>query len=163
MLRIYKNHSAKFDNPQDLKNYCFGGRGVVTLENPKTKIHHTYHIKKPRNEDEFPDDVYFIYAVHMMGDTNKCFYIGMIERGKFRLTRASRFDRHHAIVKGAHYLMQMMENPGAFIKMNVYHEGMCSVCGRPLTSPASLKRGVGPRCWAYLKDTLPWKQPNPDG
>ena len=157
MLKLYKEHSAQFHNPADLQTYCFGGRGVVTLHNPVTNVHHTYYIKKPQNEDEFPQDVYFVYAVHVAEGINKCFYIGMIEQGKFRLTRASRYATHTAIVKGANYLMRMMHDIKAFRKMNVYHEGMCSVCGRPLTSPKSLHRGIGPKCWAYLQDVAPWE------
>ncbi len=27
----------------------------------------------------------------------------------------------------------------------------CNICGRPLTAPKSVARGVGPVCWAKLK------------
>lgn len=142
MLKIYHENSCKLSDSSCIRNYIYGGKGIVTLLSPSGD-HHTYMFKKPLNEDVFPDDVLFVYAVH---DKSKLFYIGMIEQGKFRLTKASRFLNDTPIVKGARYIMRMMNEPDLNTPMELYHEGMCSICGRPLTNPKSIKLGIGPKC-----------------
>jgi hypothetical protein len=32
----------------------------------------------------------------------------------------------------------------------VMHEGRCACCGRPLTVPESIERGIGPDCWEKM-------------
>jgi hypothetical protein len=31
--------------------------------------------------------------------------------------------------------------------LEVWHEGRCGRCGRALTVPESVERGIGPECW----------------
>lgn len=142
VLKIYHENSCKLAGCESIRRYIYGGKGIVTLLSPSGE-HHTYMFKKPLNEDVFPNDILFVYAVH---EQSKLFYIGMIEQGKFRLTRASRFLNDTPIVRGVRYIMRMMTEPNLVTPMELYHEGMCSVCGRPLTNPKSIKIGVGPKC-----------------
>lgn len=148
MLNIHHENSHELQGSQIIRDYIFGGRGVVTLLSP-TGVHHSYVFKKPRNEDQFPDDVYFVYALH---NGDKLFYVGMIENCQFRLTRSSRFLNDTEIVKGARYIMRMAFTPNLHTSMKLYHEGICSVCGRPLTNPKSIEVGIGPRCRRRLDD-----------
>lgn len=141
MYKLYADSRCQLEGHETIRNYITGGRGVVTLLSPSGK-HHTYVFRKPKRDDDFPDDVIFVYALH---NNNKLFYIGMIEQGKFRLTRSSRFLPNTAIVKGARYIMRMSESDWD-TPMKLYHEGMCARCGRPLTNPKSIKLGVGPKC-----------------
>lgn len=150
MLKLYPECANRFTDTEQLRRYIYGGKGVITLLSP-SGVHHTYYYKKPRNEDEFPDDVIFVYAVH---DRCKLFYVGMIESGIFRLTRWSRFNSDTDIVKGAKFVMKLLQYPNYIneTRMIVQHEGMCSVCGRKLTNPKSLMSGIGPRCARKLSD-----------
>lgn len=141
MIRVYPEQSCKLSGPF-IRDYIFGGRGIVTLKSP-SGVHHSYMFAKPKNEDVFPDDVVFVYAVH---ERSKLFYVGMIESGRFRLTRNSRFDSHTDIVKGARYIVKMADHPDMETPMALYHEGMCACCGRRLTNPKSLESGIGPKC-----------------
>lgn len=147
MLKTYPEsaHSLSLSN---LCKYIYGGRGVVTLKSP-SGTQHSYAFRKPLEGDEFPPDVVFVYAVH---DRSKLFYLGMIEDGRFRLTRNSRYGDHTEIIKGARYLMRMINNPDFETPMEVSHEGMCAVCGRQLITEKSRALGIGPRCNKYLKD-----------
>lgn len=141
-MKLYPEHSCLLTSAEDIRNYILGGNGVVTLKSP-TGVHHTYAFRRPRNTEEFPDDILFVYAVH---EGKTLFYVGMIEDGKFRLTRASRFLHDTPIVKGARYIMRMSQDSTFGPPMELYHEGMCSRCGRPLTNPKSILTGFGPKC-----------------
>lgn len=141
MFKIYPSSRHELHGCSAIYRYCMGGRGVVTLESPSGKSH-TYVFKKPKENDVFPEDVVFIYALH---NGEKLYYVGMIEDGKFRTTSASRFLRDTEIVRGAEYINKMMHFDFS-TPMKLYHEGVCSRCGRELTSEASLKTGIGPKC-----------------
>lgn len=150
-MKIYHESSYRFTDSNDLNNYIMGGRAVVTLEAP-SGIKHTYMYAVPRNSDSFPPDIRFIYALH---DTKEL-YIGMIEMGKFRLTRNSRFLSDTDIVKGANYIEHMRYSQAFLDKspMKIYHEGVCARCGRKLQDSKSIKLGFGPKCKKMLKVEL---------
>lgn len=143
-MKLHHESSHQFTNSEMLNKYIMGGRAVVTLESPQGKKH-TYVYAIPRNSDSFPPDIRFVYALH---DGVKEFYIGMIEMGRFRLTRNSRFHPDTEIVKGAKYIEDLRTSQVFLDKspMKIYHEGICARCGRKLTDPKSIERGFGSKC-----------------
>lgn len=147
MIKAHNEFAHVLDTSEKIRNYIFGGQGIVTLLSP-SGISHTYVIKHPNERDQFPDDVYFVYALH---ENEKLFYIGMIENEVFRLTRSSRFLYDSDIVKGARYIMKMAHDDKYLSKMRLIHCGVCSRCGRPLTSVKSRITGIGPKCSKKLK------------
>lgn len=142
-MQTYPECSAQITDSQILYDYMHGGQGVIKLEAPSGKSH-LYAIIKPINSSDFPNDTYFIYAIH---ETKK-FYLGVLEDDSFRLTKNSRFLSNTEIVKGANYLVSMMNNPLLLSAspMKIYHMGMCARCGRKLTSSKTLKIGFGKKC-----------------
>lgn len=147
MYKTYPEYSHELVGSERIKNYIYGGKAVVTLKSP-SGVHHTYVFEKPLEPTQFPNDVIFVYALHGKGTQ---FYIGMIENEKFRLTKHSRFINDAPIVKGARYIMRMIHYPNLKTPMKLYHEGTCSVCGRPLTHPKSLEFGMGYKCRKHLE------------
>lgn len=148
MIKMYPEHSVQFTSSEDIRNYIYGGRGIMKLVSPSGNSHH-YMFQKPTENAAFPDDVIFVYAVHEQ--TTK-FYIGMIEDNQFRLTRNSRFLPDTDIVKGAFFIMNMMKSQHLVdtTKMELYHMGVCARCGRKLESEKALKYGIGRRCMQKL-------------
>ncbi len=141
-MKVYPDNSRELVDSADVYNYIHGGRGAVKLEAPSGK-NHSYVFSKPRNRDDFPDDVIFVYALH---NEKQLFYVGMIEQDKFRLTRYSRFLSDTEIVKGAAYINRWANTKGFVTPMKLYHLGVCCRCGRELSSEKSMKTGIGPRC-----------------
>lgn len=144
MFKVYPESERQFKSSELITNYIYGGRGIMKLEAP-SGVHHYYMFQKPADRDAFPDDVIFVYAIH---DFAKKFYVGMIEEGKFRLTRNSRFLADTDIVKGAFYIMKMAKNQKLVDQtpMKLSHMGMCARCGRQLTTESSIESGIGPKC-----------------
>lgn len=127
-----------------LHGYIYGGNAELTMVGPAGTAH-TYIISKPRNSDDFPPDIRFVYVVH----EEKKFYLGMIENNKFRCTAHSRFDESSETVKGAKYLMNLAKNQPLFdiTPMKLYQSGRCARCGRKLSSDKALSRGFGKKCY----------------
>ena len=149
MFKVYPDSSKQFESSELITDYIYGGRGIMKLESP-SGVHHYYMFQKPADSEAFPDDVIFVYAIH---DFEKKFYIGMIEQGKFRLTRNSRFLSDTDIVKGAYFIMKMSNSQKLVdeTKMMLSHMGMCARCGRELTTDKSIESGIGPKCRKRLK------------
>ena len=142
MIKINAECRHQMTDCNIIYSYIHGGKGIVTLEAPSGKSH-MYAFYRPRNSDEFPNDVIFVYAVHNL---QKLFYVGMIEQDKFRVTRHSRFLEDNEIVKGVSYIMKMAQGKITKSPMKLYHEGICCRCGRPLPHEKSVKQGIGSRC-----------------
>lgn len=148
MIKMYPHNSTRLTSCEDIRNYIYGGRGIVKLESPSGD-YHFYMFEKPVETDVFPEDVIFVYAIH---EQEKKFYLGMIEDDKFRLTRHSRFLPDTDIVKGAYFIMKMMKSQQLIdnTPMRIYHTGICARCGRKLESPDALKYGIGRKCRKIL-------------
>lgn len=149
MFKVYPDGSQQFKSSELITDYIYGGRGIMKLESP-SGTHHYYMFQRPADRDAFPDDVIFVYAIH---NFEKKFYLGMIEQGKFRLTRNSRFLPDTDIVKGAFYIMKMSYSQPLVDKtpMKLSHMGMCARCGRELITEKSIHSGIGPKCRKRLK------------
>lgn len=80
-------------------------------------------------------------------------YLGVVDlqAGTVRLTRASKYAEtswpvlllRRVLLAYAQGRQQAIADAG----WSVRHEGYCGVCGRALTVPESIERGIGPECW----------------
>ena len=130
-----------------LKDVMYGGKGVITMISPSGNSHQ-YLFSRPINQDDFPDDIRFVYALH----EDKRFYVGMIEQGRFRLTRNSRFTPDTEIVRGAHYFMKMISDERIQKSpMTLVHGDRCCKCGRKLDSKFGRIHGCGKKCFKKLR------------
>lgn len=135
--------------PEAIKNYCMSGNAIVTMTSP-SGTHYTYYIRAPWQDDknDFEGDVRFVYC---LGTDGRWFYVGGLYKNGtlFRSTRNSSVSMDSPSFKGALYLVKMM-NRDFETPMVVQHEGACGRCGRRLTDPVSIERGIGPKCYSFL-------------
>lgn len=140
-VKTYHENSHILRNMIDISNYIHGGHGVVTLVAPDG-VYHTYMFKKPYGTDKFKDGTLFAYCLE---GKNRCNYVGMWDTRNFRKTTNSEYEEDTDQFRGARYIIYMslkdFNTP-----MKLYHEGVCCRCGRPLTTPESIERGMGPVC-----------------
>lgn len=127
-----------------LQEFLCGGQAELTLVGPAGTAH-KYLFARPKNSDDFPPDIRFVYVIH----EDKRFYIGMLEQGVFRCTAHSKFDESCECVKGARYIVLLSNNQILLntTKMKLYQSGKCARCGRELDSDNAIKIGFGKKCW----------------
>lgn len=129
-----------------ITKYIMGGNGVVTLRSC-TGVHHTYWFAAPENRKEDDDRMF----VKTLVNNGEWVYVGMYKDKNFHLTTASKFSLQSPIVKGVFFILKLMFKPDySDERMHLYHEGICSRCGRPLTNPESIEIGIGPICRGLL-------------
>ena len=144
-IPIFHENSHELKGAERIKNYCMGGNAVVTLSSP-SGIHHTYYIRAPWKEDKsnFPEGTRFVYTRHSNG---KWLYLGQIvgDGKDLKLTKNSYYGVPSPEFRGMKYILRMM-NEEFETPMILQHEGCCSRCGRRLTDPKSIERGMGRYC-----------------
>lgn len=142
MYSMYPFSRHELKGCEHIRTYVLGGNAVVTLLSP-TGVHHTYAFRHPKHAEDFPSGVMFVYV--LVAD-NVWKYVGMLKDKRLFFTRSSRYAKASPIFKGAKYIVRMMYDTSLITSMRIFHEGVCSVCGRVLTNPTSIEIGIGPRC-----------------
>ena len=135
----------------DAKRYISAGKAVFTLETTKYDEGYTYkfvHDKKDKC-------VYRFKVYRMFGNDNENDYtfIGLYysDTGtyKSKADKANKpmYDRLiAAFLRMIHSDTEQWYNTCKF-----YKSKLCAVCGRRLTTPESIERGIGPECYTKLK------------
>lgn len=137
--------------PAQALTYITAGRGKATLVGESTRF--TYRFKAP-------DDHSCVWVSVLSGpeNTNDYQYIGFISTrdGNSPELIAGRKGKAHAtsFQALAWYVNKAFHNPDVAAKAHFWHEGICGKCGRPLTVPESIERGIGPKCWAGSGNVL---------
>lgn len=80
-------------------------------------------------------------------------YIGLLvdPYTTLRLTQASQLTAGALPVKALEWALPYLTTGKSLPEpAEVWHEGRCGRCGRALTDPESIARGLGPECWEIL-------------
>lgn len=135
----------RYDIP-NVKQFLLGGKSYFTVENDETKNHLTYKIVKAENSET----TFFVNVCHAYNEYN---FIGTIFLSKdgtditFRKSKKLKQDEQQTSVAVIIYIINhylIADRPN--LSMKFYHHGVCCKCGRTLTTPESVKNGIGPYC-----------------
>lgn len=128
-----------------IKYLVLGGNALITLESGKTGSHLTYKIQRSKNDN----NLYFIKSLRGSDNTNDYVYIGcyfadtktFVAEKKYKDKDVNSWPKS---IRAIRYLFNNLDNvPDT---LTVYHNGRCCRCGRILTTPESIKKGIGPEC-----------------
>lgn len=128
-----------------VKDFVLGGNALVTLESGKTGCHLTYKIQKSNNDD----NLYFIKSLRGSDNEKDYQYIGcyFADTETFVVEKSYKnvesYSWPKSIRTAKYFLSRLNDIPDSLI---VYHNGKCCRCGRTLTTPESIKKGIGPEC-----------------
>lgn len=129
----------------DISRYIYAGNAVFTILNPNTGGRFTYKLRAPRGELEAP--IRFVSVLRGSDNSRDYGYIGFIRDGRFVYGRAKATVNPEApSVRAFNWFFNNMLSD----KVEVYHEGKCGKCGKKLTTPESVSRGLGPYCFGMI-------------
>lgn len=125
-----------------------GGHGIFTADNGKGEWF-TYKVSTPKHLIDPNRRPYFLSLLTGPDNTSDYTYMGMLDirEGTLRSTRASKVSENAKSWQVALWALDVIygrlpiKHPYA-----IRHEGRCGCCGRRLTTPESLIRGIGPEC-----------------
>src|ERR1039457_3313378 len=127
------NH--KIDNKDSLK-FIFAGKSVVTFLNTKTDNRFTFKVKQAKNSN--------LFFTSVLTSPETYSYIGTVVEGKYNHGRKSQIKVDTQSVKVFNYVINKLKSNILPDFIEVWHEGRCGKCGRPLTVPNSILNGIGP-------------------
>lgn len=144
----------KFTTAEDALRYSLAGKATITLTSLKSGAHFTYKIKRAKDrttgEPQLPA-LWFVSLLNGPDNYSNYQYLGVVrpdrEAYAFQLTRKSHATEDAPSVKAFRFFFEHAALRNAIPEaLEVRHEGACGRCGRKLTVPASIDRGIGPEC-----------------
>ena len=150
-------HEHAFHDVENVINYIFAGHATVTLKSEKTGKHFTYKITKSKNNEK----IFFVSLLTGPDNTHDYQYLGRLKRSlfvenkfmgsydgfDFAITKASVCTNETSPAYLAFdYFINHLKRREIANQLSVYHIMGCGKCGRPLTDPESISRGLGKIC-----------------
>jgi Family of unknown function (DUF6011) len=133
------------------KQFFFGGNATFTVDNGAGE-HFTFKISQPKQRGDQPAP-YFLGVLSGPDNESNYSYMGIINPidCSLRFTKGSKVTAEAKSVKVALWALKHAITDGMLpAAYQMRHEGTCGCCGRKLTHPESLDRGIGPECWSRL-------------
>ncbi|MDE2426296.1 MAG: hypothetical protein KGO96_10370 [Elusimicrobia bacterium] len=152
-----------FNNASDVRDFVLAGNATITLESQKTGTWFTYKVRQATGRDGRPSSRWFVSLMNGLDNESSFAYIGLLDCGTkfaslldprtplcFRQTAKSRVGADAPSVRGFTYFWRSISEGKMPCSMTVRHEGKCGRCGRKLTVPESIDRGIGPECATHV-------------
>jgi len=150
------NHPAVIANIDDAYTYMMAGNATVTVENEATGRRFTYRLSAPYIDRETSmardtDKIVFVGLMNGPDNDGDYAYMGAIRPVEHpyevKTSRKSRVSDDAPSFKAIQWVLaHAREHRELPAGVNVWHEGKCGRCGRKLTVPESIARGIGPEC-----------------
>lgn len=145
-------------DPVAIKRFIMAGNATITLRSAVTGARYTYKIETApmRSQNSWSKNSYFVKLLTGPDDYS---YMGfMAERyGRYVLNASAKSccNEKSTPFKAFEFMLRMLPTVGCpsgvqVPSLEVRHEGKCGRCGRPLTVPESIDRGIGPDCWQTM-------------
>lgn len=139
---------SQMTNVAEIDQFVFAGHAKFTISGKKSR--YTYQVTKAKDKDT----LFFVSLLSGPDNDADYTYVGIVRIGyagrAFQLTKKSRLTEDAVPVKAFRYFfdrLTRMELPDC---LEFRHEGHCGRCGRTLTVPESIDRGIGPECWSKM-------------
>lgn len=122
-------------------DFVKAGNATFTFANPEKK-RYTFKVKYSEKIKK-----HFVYVLTGPSNESDYTYMGGLYDSKLALTRASKYTHASLPVKVFNYAMDIIEGYKPLLKgYFLEHDNHCGRCGRKLTTPESIKCGLGPTC-----------------
>lgn len=134
----------------DIKQFVLAGNSTFTIKSTKVDKRYTYKVKKDKKDEN--NERYFVHVMFGADNTKDYRFLGwfyinsmdLMHSGKSSCTKTDlRFSMFL-------YFLKMLDMGVLKETCEFYPSGRCGRCGRILTTPESIERGIGPECYAYI-------------
>jgi hypothetical protein len=141
-------HSHQMISADDVREFALAGNARLTLVSKRTGTRFTYRIRRPS-----PDKPHFVALLTQPDNENGYTFLGTIflpetgvEYATYRHGRNSSIAVDAEGARAFEWFFKNLRVNRLSDQLEVWHEGRCGRCGRPLTVPESIINGLGPEC-----------------
>lgn len=140
------NPRGRFATTRAAKEFTLAGNARVTLVSVQTNTRFTYRVSRPAGAD--PKRPHFVALLRGPDNDADYTFLGTIfPDGHFVLGRQRLIGDDAPSARAFKFYWQHLRNGVPLPPLlEVWHEGRCGRCGRSLTVPESVARGLGPEC-----------------
>ena len=145
-------HPHQMTDPEQIREFVFAGNARLTLVSKKTGARFTYRVSKPKRENGASSVSHFVGVLSVPENGADYSYLGLYRDGMFEFGRKSPIPIGAPSGRAYSYFAKVLrraEHDPEYTwpaELEVWHEGRCGRCGRTLTVPESIARGIGPEC-----------------
>jgi hypothetical protein len=134
-------------DPAAALSFMLAGKATFTVRSEKTGEHLTYQVRQWKKSKYGP--MHFV-SVRTGNDYAK---IGVVRDRSDLSLGGNKCDLpfEDPRVRGFRYVFDHLRQNHLPPKAEIWHEGACGRCGRPLTDPISIERGIGPDCLSKME------------
>lgn len=125
---------------KQLRDFVFAGNSLFTVSNSDSGNYVTFRVKKHKE-----DDVWFVST---LGQYGQFVFIGTcFSDKKYKHSKNSDTPYNDQKVVVFNWMLnKFWKNQDDYPMVKVYHHGRCGACYKTLTTPESIKAGIGPVC-----------------
>lgn len=139
------------------KEFVLAGSAIFTIEIPETQKphgkqdHYTFRVQHVPASERWGEK-WFVQVLTGPNNTEDYTYLGILSphTGVVTLTAKSAFNatsyRFRILNRVLNRIWADDHQAYEVHGFKVHHEGMCARCGKVLTTPESVERGLGPVC-----------------
>lgn len=117
-----------------IKTFIFAGNATFTLESVATGTHFTYKVKASNDGR--------VHFASVLTQPDTYTYAGLLSARGLSATHSSKIGSAAPSFRGLDWFMRNLDST----QVKFRHAGKCGKCGRQLTTPESVDRGIGPEC-----------------
>lgn len=133
---------GRLNSAEHALSFIKAGKALFTLRSVGSGNRYTYRAKV--SDD---GNVWFVSLLTGSDNENHYAYMGIIDReDDFRTTAKAKVGTDAAGYKAFEWTWRRLRNNVLPDTLEIWHEGKCGRCGRTLTVPESIERGLGPEC-----------------
>jgi hypothetical protein len=133
------------------------GKAIMTIESKRTQKHFTFKFNTPKDLDPEKDGLKNwkdipVWVRLLTGPNNddrgNYTFIGTIFGKRYFHSKKTKISDEATAIKALVYWFNSVvaKKKENLELIQLYHEGRCMKCGRKLTTPDSIERGIGPVC-----------------
>lgn len=147
-------HEHRLTKCSDIEQFIFAGNATFTIVGREKR--YTYKIKRAEETIGFISPTPWFVSVLVGPDNTSNFsYIGIITESEKTSIRVTKNSRSHPVpLAGLEWILRkiLVFSPNDCLPEHIefWHQGRCGRCGRPLTVPESIERGIGPECAQHI-------------
>jgi len=136
----------QFQSATDALDFILAGNAYFTLRSLKTGKRYTYRVAVAKDSRDTPTPLHFVSVLTGPDNSSDYTYIGTIRDRTFRWGKRGGLDAKAPSVQAIEWALAQLVAGRLPTSLEVWHQGRCGRCGRLLTVPESIDRGLGPEC-----------------
>jgi hypothetical protein len=137
-------YTGRIQDGPTAKKMLLAGKAEVTLVGSEKRF--TYRVRRSRD-----GRVYFVSVLTGRDNETSYQYAGIIRNGQFLSRGKVKIKPTAMSFKAFKWVWARLVATGEIPEqVEMYHSAQCAKCGRKLTVPSSIGRGIGPVCWGKM-------------